>query len=81
MLKNVGHMTFSDLPLFLLLELRLINFTPSFGQVFRGQYNLKLVINVTRAFFLRNRMSNDGGKYEDFISRLEKTDDLVFDLK
>ncbi len=77
----MGHMAFSDLALILLLELRLIKFTPSFAQVFRGQYNLKLVIDVTRAFFLRNSMASEGGKYEDFIARLEKTGDIVFEIK
>ena len=81
MLNDVGHMAFSDLALILLLELRLIRFTPSFAQVFRGQYNLKLVIDITRAFFLKNNMASEAGKYEDFITRLEKTGDIVFDIK
>lgn len=81
LLKGVGHMAFTDLSLILLLELRLIQFTPSFAQVFRGQYNLKLIIDLVRAFFLRNKMSQEGGKYEDFITRLEKTEDLVFEVK
>ena len=80
-LSNVGHMAFSDLSLLLLLELRLINFTPSFAQLFRGQYNLKLVIDLTRAFFIRNRLSHETGKYEDFIQRLEKTNDIYFEVK
>jgi len=42
---------------------------------------LKLVIDVTRAFFLRNKMSQEGGQYEQLISRLEKTKDVTFDLK
>ena len=81
MLNDVGHMAFSDLALILLLELRLIRFTPNFAQVFRGQYNLKLVIDITRAFFLKNSMATEAGKYEDFITRLEKTGDIVFDIK
>ena len=81
MLNDVGHMAFSDLALILLLELRLISFTPSFAQVFRGQYNLKLVIDVTRAFFFKNQMANEGGKYDDMINRLEKTGDIVFEIK
>lgn len=80
-LKGVGHMAFSDLSLILLLELRLIQFTPSFAQVFRGQYNMKLIIDVTRAFFLRNGMSKEGGNYEDLIKRLESTKDLEFEIK
>lgn len=36
MLNGVGHMAFTDLSLLLLLEFRLITFTPSFQQVFRG---------------------------------------------
>jgi hypothetical protein len=80
-LKGVGHMAFSDLSLILLLELRLIQFTPSFAQVFRGQYNMKLIIDVVRAFFIRNGMSLEGGKYEDLIKRLECTNDLIFEVK
>lgn len=70
MLKGVSHMAFTDLSLLLLLELRLIQFTPSFAQVFRGQYNLKLVLDVVRAFFVRNKSGSQGGKYEDMIERL-----------
>ena len=36
LLNGVGHMAFTDLSLLLLLEFRLITFTPSFSQVFRG---------------------------------------------
>jgi hypothetical protein len=52
LLNNVGHMAFTDLSLILLLELRLVMFTPSFSQIFRGQYNLKIIVDVTRAFFI-----------------------------
>jgi len=81
LLNDVSHMAFADLSLLLLLELRIINFTPSFAQVFRGQYNLKLVIDLTRAFFMRNRVGLETGKYEDIISRLEKTKDIHFEVK
>ncbi len=81
MLKGVGHMAFTDLSLLLLLELRLVQFTPSFAQVFRGQYNLKLALDVVRAFYLRNKMSRESGKYEDIIERLQKTGDLDFEIK
>lgn len=74
-------MAFTDLSLLLLLELRLIQFTPSFSQVFRGQYNLKLVLDVVRAFFVRNKAGSQGGKYEDIIERLQKTGDLDFEIK
>ena len=81
LLNDVGHSAFSDLSLLLLLELRLINFTPSLGQVFRGQYNIKLVIDLTRAFFMRNKLDCETGKYDDVISRLEKTKDVHFEVK
>ena len=81
LLNDVSHMAFSDLSLLLLLELRIISFTPSFAQVFRGQYNLKLVIDLTRAFFLRNKLGSETGKYEDVIQRLEKTKDIHFEIK
>lgn len=74
-------MAFTDLSLILLLELRLIQFTPSFNQMFRGQYNMRLIIDVVRAFFMQNQMSKEAGKYEDFINRLEKTKDLTFEVK
>ena len=81
LLNDVSHMAFTDLSLLLLLELRIISFTPSFAQVFRGQYNLKLVIDLTRAFFLRNKLGSETGKYEDIIQRLEKTKDIHFEIK
>ena len=74
-------MAFSDLALILLLELRLVMFTPSFAQVFRGQYNLKLIIDATKAFFIQNEMSKDSGNYDELIKRLENTKDLTFDIK
>lgn len=74
-------MAFTDLALILLLEMRLVMFTPSFAQVFRGQYNLKLIIDATRAFFILNGMNKESGNYEDMIKRLESTKDLTFDLK
>ena len=81
LLNDVSHMAFSDLSLLLLLELRIINFTPSFAQVFRGQYNLKVIIDLTRAFFIRNKIGTETGIYEDIISRLEKTNDVYFEIK
>ncbi len=81
LLNGVSHMAFADLSLLLLLELRIINFTPSFAQVFRGQYNLKLVIDLTRAFFMRNKLAVEAGKYKDIISRLETTNDIHFEVK
>lgn len=81
MLNDVGHMAFSDLSLILLLELRIIQFTPSFSQLFRCQYNLKLILDVTRAFLLGNRLSHEGGNYDDLLGRLEKTNDVIFELK
>lgn len=49
--------------------------------MFRGQYNMKVIIDVVRAFFIKNGMSKEGGKYEDFIKRLESTKDLIFEVK
>jgi hypothetical protein len=39
------------------------------------------VIDVVRAFFVRNQMAKEGGKYEEIIKRLESTKDLEFEVK
>ena len=74
-------MGLTDLALILLLELRIVYFTPSFAQVFRARDNIKMAIDVMRAFFILNGMSKESGNYHDLISRLEKTKDVNFDLK
>ena len=42
---------------------------------------MKLVIDITRAFFIRNNMNIEQGKYEDIIQRLENTKDFHFEVK
>jgi len=39
------------------------------------------VLDVVRAFFVRNKAGSQGGKYEDIIERLQKTGDLDFEIK
>ena len=81
MLNGIGHMAFTDLPLILQLELRIIQFTPSFAQVFRARENLRLINGVIKAFFIKQGMSKESGNYEELIKRLESTKDVTFDLK
>lgn len=80
-IQGMSHSGFSDLPLILLLELRLCMFTPSLAQLFRARYNIKLVLDITKGFFLLNNMSKESGNYKDLITRLESTEEVTFDLK
>ncbi len=77
----MGHLAFTDLPLILQLELKLIYFTPSYAQVFRAQENLRLICGIARAFFIKNNMSKESGNYEELLKRLESTKDVTFNLK
>eukprot|EP00347_Sterkiella_histriomuscorum_P003348 403364636 len=81
LLNNIGHMAFTDLPLILQLELRIIMFTPSFAHIFRAQDTLRLILGVTKAFFIKNGMSKESGNYEELIKRLESTKDVTFEVK
>jgi len=81
MLNGIGHMAFTDLPLILQLELRLVTFTPSFSQVFRGRENIRLILGVIKAFLIQNGMCKESGNYEELIKRLESTKDVTFDVK
>jgi hypothetical protein len=74
-------MAFTDLALILVFEFRLCNFLPSFAQAFRGQYNIRLISDITRAFFLKNGMAKESGSYDELILRLENTNDVSFDIK
>lgn len=80
-LQGASHMSFTDLALMMVLEMRIINFIPSFTQAFRGRYNIRLISDTTKAFFILNGMAKESGSYEDLISRLESTKDVSFDLK
>ena len=68
-------MQFCDISLMMTLELRLINFIPSFTQAFRGRYNIKLTGDIIKGFFIKNGLGKEGG-YEELIKRLEKTKDV-----
>ena len=74
-------MAFTDLPLILQLELRIIMFTPSFAHIFRAQDTLRLILGVAKAFFIKNGMSKESGNYEELIKRLESTKDVTFEVK
>lgn len=74
-------MTFTDLAMVLVLEFRMCNFLPSFAQAFRGRYNIHLISDITRAFFIKNGMAKESGSYDDLILRLENTGDVTFDIK
>ena len=42
---------------------------------------MKIIIDVTRAFFIKNNMNKESGNYEELIKRLENTKDVTFDIK
>lgn len=74
-------MAFSDLSMILVLEFRICNFLPSFAQAFRSRYNIRLITDVTKAFFIKNEMAKESGDYKELVQRLEKTEDVSFDIK
>jgi hypothetical protein len=80
-LNNVGHMAFCDVALMLLLELRIVNMTPTFGQAFNSSNTIKITLDAIKAFFIQNEMSKESGSYKDLITRLESTKEISFDLK
>ena len=77
-LNGASHMAFTDLALILLLEMRLCYFIPTFTQAFRGRYNMRLIADLTRAFFIKNGIAKESGNYTDLVKRLEATDDITF---
>lgn len=81
LLKNIGHMAFTDLPLIMQLEMRIVTFTPTFSEVFRATDNIRLILGCTKAFFIKNGMCKESGNYEELIKRLESTKDVTFEVK
>lgn len=74
-------MAFTDLALVLLLEFRLVMFTPSFAQAFRARHNMRLILDITKAFFILNGMNKEAGNYEKLVERIKNTNDVKFELQ